>query len=432
MKTIRTTLQWIGAGALLAASALSTTTWAAGTGYLFVSSEKDHAVSVLDGESYALVKQIRTAARPRHLRFTPDRSRIYVACGDGDAIDVIDVARLELVDRIGPIGDPEAFEFSPDGETLYISLEDDAQLGILNLRAYFAGREEKPELTVAEVTEGGDDDDDEEDEEGGEEDEDEEGEDDDNGAEIEGMSTVEVGEEPEGILVSPDGKTVFVTSEVANVVHVVDTASASIRANIVAGNRPRRFALIPGGDSLWVTNELSGSVSVVDLGAMQVADTIEFKPKGFRPEDVTPVGITHDQGRKDRVRRARPGQPRGGGGCRVACRGGLHPGREPGLEHHAHPGRIPPDRGERPERRHIGDRHRDPPGRQVDSGRTGALCGPHRRLRPGCAVSGPSSGPGHAPPGPSPRAGWAALSSSASPWSSPPPRLRRARQRRSW
>ena len=290
---VRTLLRVIGAGALLAAaSAVSTATWAAGTGYLFVSSEKDHAVSVLDGESYALVKQIRTAARPRHLRFTPDRSRIYVACGDGDAIDVIDVASLELVDRIGPIGDPEAFEFSPDGETLYISLEDDAQLGILNLRAYFAGREEKPELTVAEVTEGGDDDDDEEDEEGGEEDEDEEGEDDDNGAEIEGMSTVEVGEEPEGILVSPDGKTVFVTSEVANIVHVVDTASASIRANIVAGNRPRRFALTPGGDSLWVTNELSGSVSVVDLGTMQVADAIEFKPKGFRPEDVTPVGIT--------------------------------------------------------------------------------------------------------------------------------------------
>ena len=292
MKTIRTTLQWIGAGALLAVTS-TTPAWAAGTGYLFVSSEKDHAVSVLDGESYALVKQIRTAARPRHLQFTPDRSRIYVACGDGDAIDVIDVAKLELVDRIGPIGDPEAFEFSPDGETLYISLEDDAQLGILNLRAYFAGREEKPELTVAEITEGDDDDDDdEEDEENGEEDEEEEGEDDDNGVEIEGMSTVEVGEEPEGILVSPDGKTVFVTSEVANMVHVVDTASASIRANVVAGNRPRRFALIPGGDSLWVTNELSGSVSVVDLDTMQVTDTVEFKPKGFRPEDVTPVGIT--------------------------------------------------------------------------------------------------------------------------------------------
>ena len=276
--------------------------WAAGTGYLFVSSEKDHAISVLDGESHEVVKQIRTAARPRHLAFNPERTLLYAACGEGNAIDIIDVGSLKLVDRIGPIDDPEAFDFSPDGETIYISLEDDAKLGILNLREYFEGREEKPELSVAEVSEFGDDDDfddddDEEEEEGEDEeeegeDDDEEGGDDDNGEMIEGMTTVEVGQEPEGILVSPDGKTVFVTSEVANMVHVVDAASESIIANIVAGNRPRRFAVPGGGDMLWVTNELSGSVSIIDLGAMNVTATIEFKPKGFRPEDVTPVGIT--------------------------------------------------------------------------------------------------------------------------------------------
>ena len=290
---MRTSSAMLGAALLLATVS---TAWAAGTGYLFVSSEKDHAISVLDGESYELVKQIRTAARPRHLAFNPDRTLLYAACGDGNAIDIIDVASLELVDRIGPIDDPEAFDFSPDGETMYISLEDDAKLGILDLREYFEGREEKPELTVAEVSEFGDDDDDddEEDEEGEEGEDDDEGgeDDDDNGEMIEGMTTVEVGAEPEGILVSPDGKTVFVTSEVANMVHVVDPASESIVANIVAGNRPRRFAVPAGGDMLWVTNELSGSVSIIDLGAMEVSATIEFKPKGFRPEDVTPVGIT--------------------------------------------------------------------------------------------------------------------------------------------
>ena len=289
MRTVRRVLP-----VLVALVPFAPATWAAGTGYLFVSSEKDHSISVLDGKSYELVKQIRTAARPRHLRFSPDRSRIYTACGDGNAIDIIDVAALELVDRIGPIDDPEVFEFSPDGETLYISLEDDAKLGILNLRAYFEGREEKPELSVAEASERDDDGEDEDEEEEGEEEEgeEEEGQDDDNGDKLVDMSTVEVGPEPEGILVSPDGKTVFVTSEVANMVHVVDTATASIRANIVVGNRPRRFVLTGGGDSLWVTNELSGSVSVVDLATMQVAHTIEFKPKGFRPEDVTPVGVT--------------------------------------------------------------------------------------------------------------------------------------------
>ena len=267
---------------------------AAGTGYLFVSSEKDHAITVLDGQTYEVVKRIRTAARPRHLAFNRDHSRLYAACGDGNAIEIIDVAALELVDRIGPIDDPEAFGFSPDGETMYVSLEDAAQLGILNLRAYFEGREEKPELTVAEATVGDDEEDeeeeDEEDEEEGEDD-DEEREDDD-GDTIPGMSTVDVGLEPEGILVSQDGSLVFVTSEVANMVHVVDTASSEIRANIVAGNRPRRFAVPAGGNNLWVTNELSGSASLIDLGTMKVVDTLEFRPKGFRPEDVTPVGIT--------------------------------------------------------------------------------------------------------------------------------------------
>ena len=289
MKIIRKVVLALAGPVILAVAPV---TLAAGTGYLFVSSERDHAVTVLDGESYEVVKQIRTAARPRHLAFNPDRSRLYAACGEGNAIDIIDVASLELVDRIGPIEDPEAFDFSPDGETMYISLEDDAQLGILNLRVYFEGREEKPDLTVAEVSEDSADDDDDGDEEEEEEGEDDEGEGDDGEHAIPGMSTVDVGEEPEGILVSQDGTLVFVTSEVANMVHVVDTASAEIRANIVAGNRPRRFSVPAGGDRLWVTNELSGSVSVIDLGTMQVADTVEFKPEGFRPEDVTPVGIT--------------------------------------------------------------------------------------------------------------------------------------------
>ena len=293
MRTIHTSfLAGVAAGML----AMASTTQAAGTGYLFVSSEKDHAITVLDGKTYEVVKQIRTAARPRHLAFNPDRTRLYAACGEGNAIDIIDVAALELVDRIGPIEDPEAFDFSPDGETMYISLEDDAQLGILNLRAYFEGREEKLELTVAEVSATDDDDDDDDDDEEEEEDE-EEGEDDDeegedDGESVPGMSTVDVGEEPEGILVNKDGSLVFVTSEVANMVHVVDTATSEIRANIVAGNRPRRFAVPGGGNTLWVTNELSGSVSLIDLGTMKVTGTVEFKPKGFRPEDVTPVGIT--------------------------------------------------------------------------------------------------------------------------------------------
>jgi len=93
-------------------------------------------------------------------------------------------------------------------------------------------------------------------------------------------------------LTGPGGEVVYVTSEVANMVHVVDTESRELKANILVGNRPRRFAMTPDGSELWVSNELSGSISIIDPNTNKVVDEIVFTPKGFRPEDVTPVGVT--------------------------------------------------------------------------------------------------------------------------------------------
>lgn len=267
------------ATALVASASLA---HAADTGYLFVSSEKDNVVTVLDGKTYEVIKQIGTAARPRHLQFNPDRTKIFVAAGNGDAIDVIDVARLELVDRIDAISDPELFDLSEDGSLMFISLEDDAKLGILNLEEHFANRGETPELIVAAASEdeADDDDDDDDDEASGD------------FSDIPGLTVIETGKEPEGVLANPDGKTVYVTSEVANVVHVIDLEAGEIAKNVVVGNRPRRFGLTPDGKELWVTNELSGTVSILDTGSYDVLAEISFLPRGMRQEDVTPVGVT--------------------------------------------------------------------------------------------------------------------------------------------
>ena len=137
------------AGASALAIMATGAAYAKDTGYLFISSEKDNVVSVLNGKTYEVVKQIGTAERPRHLQFNPDKTLIYVACGDGDAIDVIDVATLKLVDRIDAISDPELFDLSTDGGTMFISLEDDSMLGILDLETFFAEREGKPELVLS-------------------------------------------------------------------------------------------------------------------------------------------------------------------------------------------------------------------------------------------------------------------------------------------
>jgi YVTN family beta-propeller protein len=104
--------------------------------------------------------------------------------------------------------------------------------------------------------------------------------------------TVEVGKEPEGVKASPDGKTVWVTSEVASLVHVIDTASGKVVKNVKVGKRPRRFALTPDGSQLWVTNELGASVTILSTKDYAVLDTLKFSVKGARDTDITPVGVT--------------------------------------------------------------------------------------------------------------------------------------------
>ena len=105
------------------------------------------------------------------------------------------------------------------------------------------------------------------------------------------MHEVPTGAEPEGVLISEDGKTVYVTSEVSDLVHMVDPDGGHVTADVVVGTRPRRVAATPDGKELWVTAELSGDVYIIDRANFTVSDKIQFLPPGMRKTDVTPVGL---------------------------------------------------------------------------------------------------------------------------------------------
>jgi YVTN family beta-propeller protein len=101
------------------------------------------------------------------------------------------------------------------------------------------------------------------------------------------------------VLATPDGKLVFVASEAANLVHVIDVEAQEVIADILVDTRPRRFALTPDGAHLWVSAELSGVINIIDVGSLKVIADIAFLPAGFRKEQVTPgdVLITRDGSR---------------------------------------------------------------------------------------------------------------------------------------
>jgi PQQ-dependent catabolism-associated beta-propeller protein len=220
---------------------------AAGTGYIFVSNERSNDISVLAPDTYALVKSIPTSRRPRDMHFNQDHTLLYVACGDDDVIDVIDVATLEVVDQIPTGPSPEMFEFNADFSMIYVSNEENSTAQVIDV---------EQKLIIHEIP---------------------------------------TGAEPEGVMLSEDGRELYITSEIADMVHFVDVELGVVVDNVVVGTRPRRFALLQ--NELWVTDELSGQVSIIDRTTHQVTHTLEFLPPGFRPVDVTPVGIawTKDQ-----------------------------------------------------------------------------------------------------------------------------------------
>lgn len=235
----------LAGGAALAALSLVRPgpSYAAGTGNIFVSTEKGNEVVVLD-KSYNIIKRIATSKRPRDMQMTKAHDRLYVACGDEDTIDVIDLAKLEVVDSIPTSPSPEMFRLSDDEQSIYVSDEENSTVEKIDLKSKVQ------------------------------------------------VQSIASGAEPEGILIMPGGKIVFATSEVADMVHIIDTAQGAVIKNILVGTRPRSFIYLPTLNEVWVSCELSSEVFIIDSNTYEIkGDSLVIIPPGFQEQDVTPVGM---------------------------------------------------------------------------------------------------------------------------------------------
>lgn len=76
------------------------------------------------------------------------------------------------------------------------------------------------------------------------------------------IAQINVGVEPEGMAVSPDGKVSITTSETTNMAHWIDTETNEIFANTLVDARPRHAEYTEDGKRLWVSSEIGGTVTV--------------------------------------------------------------------------------------------------------------------------------------------------------------------------
>jgi PQQ-dependent catabolism-associated beta-propeller protein len=73
--------------------------------------------------------------------------------------------------------------------------------------------------------------------------------------------------------------------------HFVDTGSYEITDNVLVGSRPRFAQFTADGTKLWVTSEVAGTLSVIDAKTRKIIKVITFEVPGVQPEYIQPVGV---------------------------------------------------------------------------------------------------------------------------------------------
>ncbi len=105
------------------------------------------------------------------------------------------------------------------------------------------------------------------------------------------VKTIPVGARPRGIIMSKDGKSLYVATSDDDHIEVIDLATLTVTRTLQSGPDPETFDISPDGKMLYVSNENDSMVSIVDIAAGQVVTEI---PTGVEPEGmgVSPDGKT--------------------------------------------------------------------------------------------------------------------------------------------
>ena len=100
------------------------------------------------------------------------------------------------------------------------------------------------------------------------------------------IATQPVGGEPEGVGISPDGRFVYMTSEEHHQVSVIDTQSRKVIKQFEVGQRPRQAAFSSDGSRAYVTGEMDATIAVIDSNEHNVLHTIKLAGELVRPMEV--------------------------------------------------------------------------------------------------------------------------------------------------
>ncbi len=214
---------------------------------VYVTLEKDNALAVVDPIAGTLIKTVAIGQRPRGIALSKDQKQLYVAVSDDDTIQIIDTQTLKVTGKLPSGEDPETFALNPAGDKMYVSNEDDNQVTVIDI----------PSAKV--------------------------------------LARLTVGVEPEGIAVSPGNQWLISASETTNMIHWFDIDSLTNVHNTLVDPRPRAASFTADGGQLWVTSEIAGTLMILDTKTKDIIKTIPLQIKGVTKDKIQPVGVVIDK-----------------------------------------------------------------------------------------------------------------------------------------
>jgi len=267
---------------------------------IYVSSEAQRALMVIDARSMEIIKTIPLSARPNNIALTPDGRKLYVGIiVPPGGVDVIDTERLELIKTMphpggvhnvyvtpdgkyavaGTIaGDqmtvystatdeevwnwkgesirPMAISTKPDGSTDKVYVQVTGHHGFVVVD--FDTHREVARVTLPDVPE------------------------EERYASVQSSLGLYNGAPSHGIGVSPDGRSVWATSRMNSKVYVYSTyPELKLLATVPVGTDPDWITFTPDGRFAYVANAATNNVTAIDMHTYQPVATI---PVGEGPK----------------------------------------------------------------------------------------------------------------------------------------------------
>ena len=192
----------------------------------FVANENSGTLSVIDTNSFSIIKEIPVGKIPHNIVFSSDGNTAYVTIQGGDAIGIIDVNSLELVDLIQVQSLPHNLDLTPDNKYLFVTTIGTSDVAVIDI------------------------------------------------AQQKIIKRIPVSTGHHGIDADPSGNRVYVSGIGSNLVNVIDSEAMDLIKIIPVGDGPHGLRTNHDGSLLYVGVTQTNELVVIDTVKLQIQKVI--------------------------------------------------------------------------------------------------------------------------------------------------------------